>query len=157
MSAGSGFPLAPDAALTLGIASTAMPFARTPDAQVERWLRVLRLNGEVGLALQSLGVSEGPLAKSDVGGWAASPSGPNAGADAADASDGAASERDAVTLVTEHAVRIAEQRRATELATTDVLVAVMHVYGEEFDRALRVHGTDRNELLEQLDLSASTS
>jgi hypothetical protein len=27
---------------------------------------------------------------------------------------------------------------------------VMHVYGEDFDRVLQTHGTDRRELLEQL-------
>src|SRR5262245_66278906 len=50
--------LAPDAAMVLGIAATAIPFARTPEEEAERWLRVLRLHGEVGNALQSLGVSE---------------------------------------------------------------------------------------------------
>ena len=59
MSGGSA--LAPDAAIVLGIASTAMPFARTPEAEAERWLRVLRLHGEAGAALQALGVSEGTL------------------------------------------------------------------------------------------------
>ena len=54
--------LAPDAAIVLGIASTAMPFARTPHEEVERWLRVLRMHGQVGIALQALGVSEQPLA-----------------------------------------------------------------------------------------------
>ena len=55
----AGPALAPDAAIVLGIASTAMPFARTPGDAAERWLRVLRLHGEVGAALQALGVSEG--------------------------------------------------------------------------------------------------
>src|ERR1700755_3672371 len=50
--------LAPDAAMVLGIAATAIPFARTPEDEAERWLRVLRLHGEVGSVLQSLGVSE---------------------------------------------------------------------------------------------------
>ena len=57
----AGPAIAPDAAMVLGIAATAMPFARTPEAEAERWLRVLRLHGEVGAALQALGVSEGPL------------------------------------------------------------------------------------------------
>lgn len=134
--------LAPDAAIALGIASTAMPFARTPEAEVERWLRVLRLHGQVGIALQALGVSEEPLP-----GEAASPDRERAVAPAG-------AERDAVARVTEHAVRIAGERDAHALATTDVLMAVMHVYGEDFDRVLRVHGTDRDEVLERLGLDA---
>jgi len=129
--------LAPDAAIVLGIASTAMPFARTPEAEVERWLRVLRLHGQVGIALQALGVSEEPLP--GVEGHE-------------DTREGAvaAGERDAVALVTEYAVRIATERHARALATTDLLMAVMHVYGEDFDRVLQVHGADREELLERL-------
>jgi hypothetical protein len=134
--------LAPDAAIALGIASTAMPFARTPEAEVERWLRVLRLHGQVGIALQALGVSEEPLP-----GEAASPDRGRAGAPGG-------AQRDAVARVTEHAVRIAGERNARALATADVLMAVMHVYGEDFDRVLRVHGTDRDEVLERLGLEA---
>jgi hypothetical protein len=137
--------LAPDAAMTLAIASTAMPFARTPEAEVERWLRVLRMNGQVGIALQALGVSEAPLPGGDER------------SDRRDARAGAVAggDRDAVTRVTEHAVRIAGERGARALATTDLLMAVMHVYGEDFDRVLRAHGTDRQELLERLDLAAA--
>ncbi len=134
--------LAPDAAIALGIASTAMPFARTPEAEVERWLRVLRLHGQVGIALQALGVSEEPLPGSDE----------SAGHDRPDAVAGG--ERDAVARVTEYAVGVADRRRARALATTDILVAVMHVYGEDFDRVLREHGTDRDEVLERLGLQA---
>ena len=50
--------LAPDAAMVLGIAATAIPFARTPEDEAERWLRLLRLHGEVGAVLQAIGVSE---------------------------------------------------------------------------------------------------
>jgi hypothetical protein len=130
--------LAPDAAIALGIASTAMPFARTPDDEVERWLRVLRLHGQVGIALQAIGVSEVPLAGADEGSerGAASAAGTDHG--------------DAVARVTEHAVRIAEERDRRALTTTDILLAVMHVYGEDFDRVLQEHGTDRTEVLERL-------
>lgn len=130
--------LAPDAAIALGIASTAMPFARTPDDEVERWLRVLRLNGEVGIALQSIGVSEVPLFGADDGSDQAA-EGPVRGG-----------ERDAVARVTDHAVRIAGERHRQALTTTDILLAVMHVYGADFDRVLEVHGTDRQEVLERL-------
>jgi hypothetical protein len=138
----SGPVLAPDAAIILGIASTAMPFARTPEDEVERWLRVLRLHGQVGIALQALGVSEStlPVARDD--------------ADREPAATRAGGDPDAVAHVTEQAVRIAADRGATALDTTDVLMAVMHVYGTAFDRALRAHGTDRDEVLAQLGLTA---
>jgi hypothetical protein len=132
--------LAPDAAMALGLASTALPFARTPEAEVERWLRVLRLHGQVGIALQALGVSEEPLTDGE--------SVERRQADAA-----GVHERDAVALVTERALRVAWERRARALATTDVLVAVIDVYGEDFDRVLEAHGTDRDELLQRLGLT----
>jgi hypothetical protein len=134
--------LAPDAAIALGIASTAMPFARTPEDEVERWLRVLRLHGQVGIALQALGVSEVPLPGVEGSEKQRPPA----------AKEG---DRDAVALVTEHAIRIASERNSRSLATTDLLMAVMQVYGEDFDRVLQVHGTDRDELLERLSQDAS--
>jgi hypothetical protein len=56
-----------------------------------------------------------------------------------------------VARVTEYAVRVADERRARALSTRDILMAVIHVYGDDFDRVLREHGTDRDELLERLD------
>jgi hypothetical protein len=122
--------------MVLGIASTAMPFARTPEAEAERWLRVLRLNGEVGMALQALGVSEGSLQVH--------------GEDDDHERAGLLNDRDVVARVTEDAVQIASRRGATGVATIDVLMAVMHVYGADFDRVLRAHGTDRDEVIERL-------
>ncbi|HEY4996943.1 MAG TPA: hypothetical protein VII03_03040 [Solirubrobacteraceae bacterium] len=133
MSAGPA--LAPDAAMVLGIASTAMPFARNREAEAERWLRLLRLHGEVGIALQALGVSEMSL--------------PLPAVDRSDRPD-EVPDLDAVDAVTEHTVRIARERGANGVATTDVLMAVMHVYGEDFDRVLVAHGTDRDEVLERI-------
>jgi hypothetical protein len=130
--------LAPDAAMVLGIASTAMPFARTPEGAAERWLRILRLTGEVGAALQALDISDGPL---------------RAPGESVDPERGGLSDvddRDAVAQVTEYAVRIAGQRGAAGVAATDVLMAVMRVYGADFDRVLRAHGTDRDEVIERL-------
>ncbi len=134
MSAGPS--LAPDAAMVLGIASTAMPFARNREAEAERWLRLLRLHGEVGIALQALGVSETSL--------------PLPAADHEVDRPEELPALDAVDAVTEHTVRIARERGANGVATTDVLMAVMHVYDEDFDRVLRAHGTDRDEVLERL-------
>ncbi len=52
--------------------------------------------------------------------------------------------------MTEHAARIAAERGAGGVSTADVLLAVMHVYGKVFERALRAHGTDTDEVLERL-------
>jgi hypothetical protein len=129
--------------MVLGMAATAMPFARSPEDQAERWLRILRLHGDAGMALQALGVSEGPLEAGH---------------------DGSAEDRDTpsfevapdvIAAVTDDAVAQASRRGAGALGTTDVLLAVMHVYGPEFDHVLRVHGTDRSEVLERLDMQTA--
>jgi hypothetical protein len=130
-----------DTAMVLGIASTALPFARSPEAEAERWLRILRMHGEAGTALQSLGVSEAPLEAGAL---------PGRGADAlADAGE----RRDVVEMVSENAARVASSRGAESVGAGDVLVAVMHVYGGDFDRVLRIHGTDRDEVLERLGIT----
>lgn len=139
----SALPVAPDAAVALGLASTAMPFARTPAAQAERWLRVLRLHGDAGAALQAVGVGEGPL---------------HAPAEEATASSQATrgDDRDMVGQVTAYARRIASERGSACVATTDVLLAVMRVYGEHFDRVLEAYGTDRDEVMSRLGVKASS-
>jgi hypothetical protein len=135
-----GPALAPDAAIVLGIASVAMPFARTPEDAAERWLRVLSLHGEVGSALQALGVSEGSLREPG-------------GSDREQAGPAGVDDRDAVAQVAECAVQIAGRRGVTGVATTDVLMAVMHIYGADFDRVLQAHGADPDELLERLGVT----
>jgi len=131
--------LAPDAAMVLGIAATAIPFARTPEDEVERWLRILRLHGEVGAALQALGVSEDSLraSREEVDGERFE-----------DATN--PEHRDVIALVTDAAMRIATERGVAGVGTIDVLMAVMQVYGTIFERALRAHGTDADEVLERL-------
>ena len=54
-------PFCTDAAMALGLASTAMPFATTRRAEALRWLRILRLHGEAARVLCALGVGETPL------------------------------------------------------------------------------------------------
>jgi hypothetical protein len=134
-----------DAAMVLGIASTAMPFARSAEAEAERWLRILRLHGEAGIALQALGVSEARL--EDAAGGAAAERADRARTD----------DRDVVVAVSESATRIAAGRGMRTVATSDLLMAVIDVYGAAFDRVLRVHGTDRVEVLERLDAQTPTS
>jgi len=129
--------IAPDAAMVLGLVSTAIPFAGTPEAEAERWLRVMRLHGQVGIALQALGVSEMPVSEHDHAGDQEQPA-------------AAGGDPDVIAHVVEHASRIAGERGASGVATPDLLMGVMHVYGEDFDRVLHVHGTDREELLEEL-------
>jgi len=134
--------LAPDAEIVLAIASTAMPFARSPEEQAERWLRVLRLHGEVGIALQALGVSEQALAhipNSEV----SQPDG------SLDLQDG-----DVTAEVSRRAMDIAASRGSAGVTTVELLLAVMDVYGEHFARVLEAHGTECDEVLERLGVAA---
>jgi hypothetical protein len=130
-----------DVALILGMASTALPFAGTREEEAERWLRILRLHGEAGATLQSLGVSEGPLEE-------------HAQATSTPASRGGES---AFADVGARATELAGDRGAQSVQSRDVLVAVMDVYGDDFDRVLRVHGTDRAEVLDRLDAAGGES
>ncbi|HWG08354.1 MAG TPA: hypothetical protein VN672_05040 [Solirubrobacteraceae bacterium] len=139
--------LAPDAAMVLGIAATAIPFARTPEEEVERWLRVLRLHGDVGGVLQSLGVSEDAI-DDDEGSRANRASG--ADSERAHGGGSGGERRDVIALVGESAGRIAASRGSAGVATTDLLMALLQVYGPVFERALRAHGTDSDEVLERL-------
>lgn len=135
--------LAPDAAVVLGIATTAMPFARTRAQQAERWLRVLLLHGEVGVVLRGLGVTE-----------AAEPTADDPAA-AASSDPATAPEPDVIARITEDAGRVAHQRGASSVATTDLLLAVMHAYGADFNRVLMAHGTTADELIERLGAGAA--
>jgi hypothetical protein len=130
----------PDAAMVLGMAATAMPFARSREDQAERWLRILRLHGDAGSALQALGVSEAPIEETHRNGTAGQ------------AAVQEVAITDVIGAVTWDAVELAARRGAHSLGTTDVLLAVMHVYGEDFDHVLRAHGTDRDEVLERLGI-----
>jgi anti-sigma B factor antagonist len=135
-------PLTIDAALMLGIASTAMPFAQSPEDEAERWLRVLRGHGESAVVLASLGVSEAPIREL----------GRHGHSDQITRHD-----PDVIATVTEHASRLAAQRKAAKVATTDMLLAVMRVYGETFDRVLGAHGADVEELAGRLAVARPPS
>jgi hypothetical protein len=126
-------PLSQDAALVVALAGTAMPFAHSAEDEAERWLRALRLHGQVGATLQALGVSEAPLRPEESEGHDTPPLGP-----------------DMLDEVRRRAADFAAGRSAQTAGTTDLLFAVFDVYGELFDRTLYLRGTGREELVEKL-------
>jgi anti-sigma B factor antagonist len=136
---GNPLPFCTDAAMALGLASTAMPFAASRPAEALRWLRILRLHGEAARVLCALGVGETPLAE----------------ANGRELSDESATQnerdlRDPVGAVSELAVRLARKRSAPTVGTDDILLAAMRFYGPDFDRVLAAHGTDRDEVISRL-------
>ncbi len=136
--AGGTAPLTADAALLLGIAATAMPFALSVGEQAERWLRALRRHGEAGALLASLGVQEAPVSRLEEDSANALP---------------CAGDADPVAIVTDHARHIVAGRGAAKVTTTDVLAAVRDVYGASFARVLAAHGVSPDELGERLSVA----
>jgi hypothetical protein len=134
-------PLSQDAALVVTLAGTAMPFAHSAADEAERWLRALRLHGQVGSVLQALGVGEAPL---ETESEQERPSG-----------DGPAHGPENLDEVTRRATEIAAGREAETVGTPELLFAVFDVYGGLFDRALYMRGTSRDELVERLAAAGS--
>lgn len=135
-------PFNTDAAVALGLASTAMPFAASRPAEALRWLRILRLHGEAARVLCSLGVGETPLPDAEGGeaeGYAA---------------PGGRDQPDPVTIISERALRFAHEREASAVGTGDILIAVMAFYGSDFERVLAAHGTDPDEVIGRLGAAA---
>jgi len=136
--------LSQDAAIVIALADTAVPFASSPEDEAERWVRVLRLHGWVGTALQSLGVGEAPLE---------TPAQP--------VSIRLLRKRplgeDIVEIVSQRADDFARARGSGAVCTVDVLFALFAVYGKTFDRALYIRGTSREELLERLPADAGVT
>ena len=129
------FPrLSQDAAVTLGLAGTSILHATDEHDAAERWVRVLRLYGVVGIAMQALGVGEAPLETPSV--------------------DPALRHKPekvpGVEEVTERSRDMALQRGAPAVGTIDILFACFDLYGKGIDRALYVRGTSRDELLEKI-------
>ena len=118
------------------LAGTAMPFSHSAEDQAERWLRALRLHGQVGSTLQALGVGESPLMTSSERGD--EPTGT------------AAPEGDVVERVVDCAEDFAAKRKADTVSTADLLFALFEVYGKLMDRALYLRGTSREELVQRL-------
>jgi hypothetical protein len=119
----------------LALAGTAVPFAHSAEDEAERWLRALRMHGQVGAALQALGVGEGSLVT---------------GSDPADDGQTRGFGAGVIAEITRFAGRFAIARKAETLGTVDVLFAVLQIYDRLFDRVLYARGTSRDELFEQL-------
>ena len=137
MTHGRHLPLSQDAALVVALAGTAIPFAHSAEDEAERWLRAMRLHGQVGSCLQALGVGESPLMTGSEHDHSEGHGTPNMGPDVLD-------------HVTERATELAKAREAETVSTCDILFAVLDVYGQLFDRALYMRGTSREELTERL-------
>jgi anti-sigma B factor antagonist len=136
--AARALPFCTDAAMALGLASTAMPFAASRRSEASRWLRILRLHGEAARVLCALGVGETPLGEGD------------RSEIAGEAAEAEREDRDSVAAVSELAVRLARKRAAANVGTGDILLAAMRFYGPDFDRVLAAHGTDRDEVIARL-------
>ena len=105
-----------------------------PSGIAERWLRAMRLHGEVGAAMQALGIGEAPLADTE----------------SLPADEGEQLGRAAAAVAAKRATEHAEARGAECASTADVLRAVIDLYGPLFDQALAVRGASRDELLDRL-------
>jgi hypothetical protein len=127
--------LSQDAAIVLALAETAIPFAATREDEAERWVRVLRMHGQVGGVLQGMGVGEAPLETLADVPASRTPRRPG---------------QKVVRDVAQAAARYAIGRQAKVVGTVDVLFAALEVYGKAFDRALYIRGATREELMERL-------
>lgn len=135
--------LSQDAAVVLALAETAVPHAASAEDEAERWVRIMRLHGEVGCALQSLGVAEGPLEAAahepERHSWRLK-----------------ARSEDVVEIVSRRTMGAAIGRGARVAGTIDVLSAVLETYDRLFERALYLRGTSSTELLSCLEKRAAS-
>jgi len=125
-------PLSQDAALIVALAGTAIPFAHSAEDEAERWLRALRLHGEVGRIMQALGVSESPLTDDPV------------------SHETPPFSEQVLERVTRGAAAYTAERGGDSVGTQDLLRAVVEIYGKLFERVLYVRGTSARELIEHL-------
>jgi hypothetical protein len=127
-------PVGTDAAILLALADVSVPLAASRVDEAERWLRVMRDHGNVGRALQELGMAPAELATPSLG-----------------SRRGSAPRVNPVTMVATQAATLASERGAQTVTTVDVLFAVISQYGPVFDRVLyAATGKTRSALLSTL-------
>jgi hypothetical protein len=131
-------PLSEDAALVLALAGTAIRFADSPESEAEHWLRILRMHGEVGSAMQALGVGEKPLDTSERV--------PGSGGSQRFRRGG----ENVVELARTRAAEHAAARGSQLVGTIDVLDAVDDIYGSVFEDVLYARGPALSEVRERL-------
>jgi hypothetical protein len=120
-------------AITLGYLTIA-PEAPAAD-QAERWLRILRLHGRAGQALQRLGIRELP---------------PATVAEPPKSTSSRLAPGSAQWTVIESAAGLARTAGAPTTDTVHVLFAVRAVFGSSLDRALYGHGVTWEQVTTQL-------
>jgi anti-sigma B factor antagonist len=133
--------LTPDAAIVLGIAASAMPFARSSAEQAERWLRILCRYGDSAVVLAALGITD---ELPDAAGERAE------GAKRAEQSPERPVDSDPVATVTRCAELATHDRGASGIRPSDLLQAVMSVYGPQFEHVLMLHGVESADVIERL-------
>jgi hypothetical protein len=126
-------PLSQDAALVVALAGTAIPFAHSAEDEAERWLRALRLQGEVGRVMQALGVGESSLSEAEEPSHGTPPLGEGV-----------------LDRVTRVAAGYTGQREGETVGTQDLLRSVLEIYGDLFEHVLYIRGTSGPELLSHL-------
>jgi hypothetical protein len=130
-------PWSGEASAVMALAEFTIPYATGRADEAGRWLRLLRREGAVGRTLGDLGFPE------------------TEPADRAEPS--AARDLESLGAVRDKAMLLAHHRQAKSLTTTDLLFAVLAMYGGLADRALYVYGITRADLLDRLSLGASAA
>ena len=120
------------AMMAVGLAATALPFAGSHAEEAERWLRILRVSGAVGRAMQAIGVPEEPMIAGAT--LAADPSRPGSLETLIDAAEASC-----------------RARHANAISTEDLLVGAHATYGATLDQALGIRGTTVAEVLDRVE------
>jgi hypothetical protein len=116
----------------VALSATALPFARSHFEEAERWLRILRVHGAVGNAMQALGLPEEPFVVGHEGG------------------DQEPCRPGALDAVIAAAAGRCRERGQAAISTHDLFDGVLATYGPAFERALEIRGTSAAEVREVL-------
>jgi hypothetical protein len=127
------------AKLSVALAATALPFVRSRGDEAERWLRILRVNGVAGNAMQALGVPEQPLQTSE------------------STADREPSRPGSLEAVIAAAADNCHGHQHGAITTEDLFVGVLATFGSAFEHALAIRGTTAAEVLELMTARAEVS